>query len=77
MQNLKSKIGSYFSDSQKVHIKSAIHTFTSTFVSIFGMILLQVPSETIMSPKTWTTSFIFGATITGVRAGIKALIPLK
>ena len=64
-------------DSQKLHIKSAVHTFVSTFLSIFGMILLQVPNETIMSPKTWTTSFFFGAIITAVRAGIKEIIPMK
>lgn len=56
----------------KDHLKSAGHTFISTFLLTFVALISQIPVDTFWTLETWSTSALVGLAMTAVRAGWKA-----
>lgn len=55
---------------------SAIHTFAATFIVTVLTAISLIPTDSIISGKTYTTAFIIGLIGSGIRAGVKAVSPL-
>lgn len=59
------------------HIISAVVTFVSSFLGMFGSILIAVPADTWHSPEVLTTAFWMGLIITAIRATIRVFLKDK
>jgi preprotein translocase subunit SecE len=54
-------------------LDSAIHTFISAFSTAVVVVVGTIPHDQLLSPSTWTTSFIFALITTGIRSGFRAI----
>lgn len=51
-------------------IISFIKTFVATFITIFGTLLLQVPTDVLANPDTWKSGAIAGLLVAIVRSAL-------
>ena len=55
----------------KIELISFAQTFGATFLTTVGILISNIPTESLNNPTTYTHSFVFGIVMAGARTAFK------